>query len=351
MLYFHPTDKAKEFANSALQRIEAEGLLPTPENYELWFVYYSGANPELVRVIDLMFTETGQKVTDGHCYEIFQKFLSGNREGDQVRRAGDQIQKTIEEVNGAVSSVREFTSEYGKTLADVNDQLKEEKTRDEVNQLLNNVLSDTRTMIDQNHYLEKLLKESADTMETLKRDLEVARKEAMTDALTGLNNRKGFDLGVKKILSEVDSGHSEGFCLILLDIDHFKDFNDTFGHQVGDQVLRLVARTLKEGVKGRDMAARYGGEEFAILLPDTKLQSGVKVGEILREAVAKKEVINRTTGKQIARITLSAGVAEYAKGMSVDDLITAADSALYAAKKGGRNQVMAAAAGMTKRKA
>ena len=351
MSHYHLTDKAKEFSRAAFKRIEDEGLLPTPENYELWFVYYSGANPELSRVIDLMFDGGGQKITDAHCYDIYQKFLSGNRESDKVRQAGDQIQKTIEEVNTAVSNVNHATTEYGKSLEDVNAQLKQEKTKEEINHLLNSVLSDTRTMIDQNRYLETLLDNSAKTMQALKQDLEVARKEAMTDSLTGLRNRKGFDMEVERIMAEVTGDQSKCFSLILLDIDHFKNFNDTFGHQVGDQVLKLVAKTLKDGVKGRDMAARYGGEEFAIILPDTPLQGGFKVGEALREAVAKKEVINRTTGEQIARITLSAGVAEFRKGQTIDELISAADYALYAAKNAGRNQVSMANALADKKKA
>jgi diguanylate cyclase len=108
--------------------------------------------------------------------------------------------------------------------------------------------------------------------------------------------------------------------------------------------LRLVAKTLTDGVKGRDVAARYGGEEFAIILPETNLQAGIKVGDYLRKAVASKDVVNRNSGEKLGRITLSGGVAQYIAGEDIEDLIGRADAALYTAKHNGRNQVTAAPA-------
>jgi diguanylate cyclase len=178
-------------------------------------------------------------------------------------------------------------------------------------------------------------------MAELQRDLESVRKEAMTDGLTGLSNRKAFDAAIQRIANECNE-NSTIFSLLMVDIDYFKNFNDNFGHQIGDQVLRLVARTLTDGVKGRDVSARYGGEEFAIILPETPLDAGVHVGNALRKAVATKDVINRNTGEKLGRITMSVGVAEYKSGENITDLIERADAALYTAKHNGRNQVAAA---------
>jgi diguanylate cyclase len=128
--------------------------------------------------------------------------------------------------------------------------------------------------------------------------------------------------------------------LMLTDIDHFKNFNDTFGHLTGDQVLRLVALSVKQNVKGQDLAARYGGEEFAVVLPDTVLRSAITVAEHIRRAVMTKELMKRSTGEHLGRVTISIGVAAMHPGDTAQSLIERADKCLYAAKRNGRNRVI-----------
>ncbi len=211
-------------------------------------------------------------------------------------------------------------------------------------------MTDTREMLAQNEYLEGELTKSTEAMKELKRNLEIVRKEAYTDSLTGLANRKAFETEIIRIAQESDETQGV-FSLLLMDIDHFKSFNDNFGHQVGDQVLKLVSKTLIEGVKGRDLASRYGGEEFAILLPETAMKEAIMVAEQLRKAVETKEVINRNTGESMGRITISGGVAEYVNGEDIEDLIGRADYALYTAKHNGRNQVASSKSSQVRKKA
>ncbi len=338
------TDKEKErtieISELALACIRREQLIPTPEIYELWFTYFGRASTDVVKAIDQLI-DSGEKITDSQCQDIYQRFLSDMRNEEVVRRAGEQIQTTIQDVAGVVSEVKSVTNDYGVTLTDVSDRITHAKSPEEIKQVLQVASSKTKKMLEQNLLLEGQLARSTQLMDDLKRDLEYVRREAMTDGLTGLANRKSFDTEMEKELNDSRANHRI-FTLLMVDIDHFKSFNDNFGHQVGDQVLRLVARTLKDGLKGRDFAARYGGEEFAIILPETDLASGVTVGNSLRKAVATKDVINRNTGEVLGRITMSVGVAEFAGDKTMEDLIERADSALYTAKHNGRNQVAAA---------
>lgn len=340
MSLYHSLKKVEEFAHQAWGIIQKQGLSPTPDNFELWFVYYSNTEPGLVSELNVLRKQ--DDLSDSSCYELFKKYLKNEREDEAVLEAGDKIKETISTVNNAVSGAREFAHEYNASLEEINEELHKEKSKKEIDALLNSLLSDTRTMMDQNVYFETLLQKSADTMEELQRDLVNARKEALTDQLTGLMNRKGFDHEIETVVSEAKEEGHEVFVLILVDIDHFKKFNDTYGHQLGDQVIKLVARTLKSSVKGRDKAARYGGEEFAIILPETRLFGGLKVGEFLRQQVGGKDVVNRLTGERLSRVTISAGVAEFDRTESIESVIARADAALYAAKENGRNQVASA---------
>ena len=170
-------------------------------------------------------------------------------------------------------------------------------------------------------------------------NLEAVRNESLTDPLTSLANRKYFDSALEKYIAQ--SGASgEPLSLLLTDIDHFKAFNDTFGHLTGDQVLRLVGVAVKHNVKGQDIAARYGGEEFAIILPNTALRSALTVADHVRRAVMTKELMKRSTGEHLGRVTISVGVATLRRGETAQALIERADNCLYAAKRCGRNRVM-----------
>lgn len=342
MQYSQGVEKANEIAAQVFERIHALKLPPTPEIYEMWFVYYADMHPEIVRAIDI-FVNHKQEITAERCRELHYRFLSESKQNERVKEAGDRINETIKGVTGAVSNVKSATSQYNAALAEARNKLSGDMPKDAMERILKNVMSDTESMMKQNVQLEEQLIRSSAVMQELRRDLELVRKEALTDGLTGLANRKAFDTEIERITAETKENNST-FSLLIMDIDYFKAFNDNYGHQVGDQVLRLVALTLIEGVKGRDLPARYGGEEFVIILPDTPLQSAVKVGDALRKAVASKEVINRATGEKLGRITLSGGVAEYVEGESIVDMIGRADAALYSAKHNGRNLIAAAPA-------
>lgn len=167
---------------------------------------------------------------------------------------------------------------------------------------------------------------------------EYLNRAARRDALTGISNRRNM---MDLLSNEVKRAnrYDQTFSLLLLDIDHFKQVNDTYGHEVGDEVLISLARILSTGLRETDTPARWGGEEFLICLPHTPIEDAVRVAEKLRGAVAGSYVL---CGEEEVRVTISAGAAQFETGTPVDHLIRAADEALYAAKDEGRNCVRTA---------
>lgn len=339
-LYEHDADISAAFAAQAIERLKKERLPADPLNYEVFYVYYVGVNKELKKAMDSIIHAKGV-ITNADCKSLHAQHISEERHQKAYQRANDQIHATLEDVSGLMHNVKDATSQYGMTLSGVSQKIAAVKSKEEIADVLKDVVADTNKMLVQNRVLEEHLEKSKTAVDELKKDLERVRHEAMTDGLTGLANRKAFDDSISRLSSECTKNGTI-FSILMLDIDHFKSFNDNFGHQVGDQVLRLVARTLTDGIKGRDLAARYGGEEFVILLPETNLAHAMILAESLRKSLAAKEVINRASGEFLGRITMSIGVAQYYTSEDTDELIERVDAALYTAKHNGRNQVAAA---------
>lgn len=331
-----PEDRSHEVATMALEKIEELGLKPIPQLYELWFRYYQG-DPEIVRAID----QHQGAIDEISCHKLYKRYLSDTARDDAVKKIGEQIQSAIAGMMEMLASAQTATEGYGDSIGTVNEKIRNADSIEDLGKIISVIAEDTKKMVEKNQALELQLVNSSQQVTELRQNLDNVKKEAMTDGLTSLANRKAFDKSIRDC-AEDSSASGLPLVLLMLDIDHFKTFNDTFGHQTGDQVLRLVAHTLTDGVKGRDIAARYGGEEFAIILPDTPLAAGLKVADALRRGIEQKEVINKTNQKHLGQITLSVGVAEYNPGETISDFIGRADAALYEAKKQGRNRVASA---------
>jgi diguanylate cyclase (GGDEF)-like protein len=178
-----------------------------------------------------------------------------------------------------------------------------------------------------------LLLARARTLLDFKSYLDSCEEAAFTDHLTGLANRRRFERQLEREVERTDR-YNHPFCLLMLDIDHFKEVNDTYGHDTGDEVITRIARVLTEGTRGIDLAARIGGEEFGIILTETKMASAAEVAERLRQAIKSLEI------RGIEPVTGSFGVAECPScATSVRELLAAADVAMYKAKREGRDRV------------
>ncbi len=173
-----------------------------------------------------------------------------------------------------------------------------------------------------------------DRREILK-ELESLRHEVLTDSLTGLGNRRALEIIAKSRLEGLEEGKN-GFALIMADIDHFKKVNDTYGHEVGDRVLKMVASSLGSAVRPLDAAIRWGGEEFVLLCPNMGIEALAEVAERVR-VVVEHSWINLEDGSPL-RATISVGAARASKGEALGAILGRADARLYEAKRTGRNR-------------
>ncbi len=332
-------DRTIGLAEAALERIKALGVVASPHNYEIWYTYASGQDPELNTAINNLLNVQGT-ISAAQHEEIFLKFFSAAEIGERIDKVGTQMAGEIEQVMSMITAAIGSADDYSRSLAGASADMTNDGDREQVRIIVESLIGATREVETKNHEMQQRLKDSRQEIRQLQENLEVVRTESLTDPLTTLANRKFFDNSIDRMVKEANAT-GEPLSVILTDIDHFKKFNDTFGHLTGDQVLRLVAVSLKHNVKGQDVASRYGGEEFAVVLPKTSLASAVTVADHIRRSVQSKELMRRSTGESLGRVTISLGVSSWRPGDDVASLLERADSCLYAAKAAGRNCVIA----------
>ena len=338
MLFPETFDQAKALGQEALSLMEQYGVCPNPKFYTLWYVYASGRNANLCRSVDIILDHSDGP-TPEQMDELYEKFIGAEVQQDEVLRAGNDMAAVLAKVLDFVEEANQTTSDYREQLRNFTGDIAHVASGDELRGLVNRILVETRRMEKQNRELESKLNESSAQINDLSTRLEDVKRESLTDALTGIANRKCFDNRLLDSISRAEET-DQPLSLLMVDIDHFKRFNDTYGHQMGDQVLKLIGAILKQAVRGRDTPARYGGEEFAVILPKTALQEAITLADQIRRTVAKRRVTRKSTGEKLCQITLSLGVAQYRHGEQAVELLLRADEALYAAKRGGRNRVI-----------
>lgn len=324
-------------AHRVMVRLGDEDLDPTPANYTLWFVYYSGELPDLNRAMDVLIV-SGQKFSQAKCDELSRRFFSTDAEMKAVRDAGERTQAALARLMELLQQAGVEGGRYGETLTGFSKELSSPLSPERLREMLEEIATETRSMIEEHCRLHSRFSETSAQLAQLRADLTTAQRLAVTDGLTGILNRRGFELALAEAASEASTA-DKPLCLLMVDIDNFKTFNDTHGHAVGDMVLRLVARVLSEGVTRQDVVARFGGEEFAVILPGVTLADAGILADRLRRTVSSRQLINRSRNENFGTITFSAGLTLYHPNEPLTNLIQRADMALYDAKHKGRNRV------------
>lgn len=330
--------EAYELARLALERLETHRVWPTPVNYELWSQVIAEPNGPLARELERIMV-SGEPITDDLTEQLASTFLPKARLSEQIRDTGQALSRELATAEQAIRSAQETSETFSTRLEETSRTLEADPSGSALQEVVADLSEATKAMQAQNASVERALAASTSEVAMLREQLEEVRKEAATDPLTRLANRRAFDDRIELAREEAEA-KGDYFCLVLLDIDHFKKFNDTWGHQTGDQVLRYVASVIRKRVLPPRFAARFGGEEFAIILPGESLfEASPLVNTILKD-VSAASIRRRSTNDNLGIITLSAGIAGYRAGDTIHELIERADSSLYKAKRRGRNRLV-----------
>ncbi|MGZ0020086.1 diguanylate cyclase [Nitrosomonas sp. wSCUT-2] len=324
----------------------------------------------LLKLLNLLMDSTGELLSEDRWIKSqltkLRKAMSGSLDMKVITQAENLLEKIVQRqinikqnlgetketmrkmVTSLISSLEELsdaTGGYHDQLGYYSEKIKQTKDIKGLNQLLAELVQETQKVQKSvlNHRNDLLAAQSEmnaaqNQINLLEAQLQEMNEQVQEDHLTGALNRRGFDNAFRREVNYLS--HTQGLlCFALLDIDNFKQLNDTHGHQVGDDALIYLVEAVKETLRREDVISRYGGEEFAILLPNTSLKEAISTIARIKRYLTKKFFLH---GNNRLLITFSAGVAQYQPGESQDNVFKRADEALYRAKSNGKNQIVAA---------
>jgi len=332
MRYEQDRTASGEILRLLIQKMAAHPAAFNPLSYTVWYEYITGINSALSAELTTLL-DSGSTLDDKAIEKLYTKHVSEfNTDAQQ-----ESLQLLLGKIAGFTEETDRQALKFGDSLQAYGNTLKQNLDAPKLGALINDMAGDTNKMRGSMQSLQSELESSKQQVEKLRKELQSARGEALSDPLTGILNRRGFE-GAAKLTFDDETALAKGVCLLMVDIDHFKKVNDTYGHLFGDKIIRAIAETLKSKIRGQDSVARLGGEEFAVLLTETNVAGARIVAESVRQSIEKGKIRRNDTREQISGITISIGVSTYSSGKSIVDLIDQADKALYVSKGSGRNK-------------
>jgi diguanylate cyclase len=338
MKYEDSRPRSAEVLRLALARMGEHDAAFNPLTYAVWYEHLSGINARLSRAMDPLLA-AGQRLDDAAIEKLFRSHVAHVDEETAARVTRD-FMRVMNELSETAARTGGSASELGDKLGVLNQAL-QSKDAAAIGGPVDEALASAGRMRNAVDTLQQQVSASQQEIDRLRAELHRTREEAALCPLTRVLNRKGFDDQLKVMLAKAADSPKPG-CLVMVDVDHFKQVNDTYGHVLGDRVLAGLGELLRQvAAESGATAARYGGEEFALLLPSCGLGAAVKLAEVLRERTKAMRIRHRSADKPLS-VTVSAGVAELCATDDAASVVARADGALYQSKRQGRDRVTAA---------
>ncbi len=328
---------ALNLAKRALDYIARYGTPPTPHAFELFYTVCAGQNAELNEALAAIIADR-RSVTARDAERLYEKHLSTDRTSAEMASIGSNMSGEMSGLLSLIDTVSNSANSYQSSLQNAEQKLASGQSNQNIEAMVQSLLSATQSMTQTNAEVSANLEISRAQVEQLEDCLKAAREESSRDPLTGLCNRRQFDIMLDEAILAAGNENTP-LSLLLIDIDHFKLFNDEHGHVAGDSALRYVASCLKSNIKDHDTAARYGGEEFVVILSHTAVEHAMSVAERIRHLINSRHLVKKATGESMGRISVSIGVTERQEKDSAESFLHRADMCMYSAKTKGRNQV------------
>jgi len=310
-----------------------------PKSYGVWYAVAAGDNGLLRQAVDKLIKSKGTP-SPKDIENLYNTHISSAHISEKIDQLGLRVLGEIEHVVTTIETAQGTATNYRKNINDISERLDVANDREGTRSIVENLINATRLMETKNLALRGQLNSVLQEVAELRGALNAARKDSLTDTLTSLGNRKYFHQTLTAIIEQCHE-RKDPLSLLMVDIDHFKRVNDTYGHVIGDRVLRFVALALERNIKGQDIVARYGDDQFAVILPQTRLSAAIRIAQQMRVGLMNRDLLRHLVNEKKSPLTISVGVASLDRGGIAQALVEAANICLYAAKRCGLNRVVA----------
>jgi diguanylate cyclase len=326
---------AADYLKKAVPYMVKNRIPANPVNYTLWYHYVANNIPTLNEELDEIITNQGS-VSFEQSQELYQHYIISQHLQDHQKTLKGFTKLTAHLLTHIGQSMQ-GSEAFGDDLNENIERIKHATTAEDIAPIVENLIKTGENLINANSKFQSKMKSATCEINELREQLEQAEKHAYIDQLTQLYNRHAFDRQLKQLLQHEKI--AENIYLVLFDLDHFKTFNDDYGHIIGDRVLKRMGELTLQHCPDNAIAARYGGEEFVIILNNSSEQEAAELAELLRQKIQQLRVKMKNTDKVLDNISASFGVAGYQLKENPESFIDRADKALYRAKHHGRNRV------------